>query len=129
MGVKIARSCRGTCWSMSILGIVLLLVAFRMTGEPWKPPSSRSGATCRWTLYRGRGHYVCDRLHTCPPSMPFFSLKMTMLVEDSLQGLLGVLGIDVLEGTGVFLLLGVVGVPLLPATWRGGRGFSQGSGN
>ena len=35
----------------------------------------------------------------------------------------------VLEEAGVFLLLVVVEVLLLPATWRGGRGFSHGSRN
>ena len=33
------------------------------------------------------------------------------------------LWIDVLEGVGVFLIPGVVEVPLLPATWRGGEAF------
>ena len=35
-------------------------------------------------------------------------------------------GVDMLEEAGVSLLLEVVEVLLLPATWRGGRGFSHG---
>ena len=79
-------------------------------------------------------------LNTCPPLMPFFTLKVSQPVEVSLIWLEGVVSLggsveeaflwmDVLEGAGVFLLPGVVEVPLLPATLWGGRGFYHGARN